>query len=53
VEVSSNRFDRYPQGKCPECGRQLLLDTDPVMPSTAPPGAGAAGTKRSRNKSKD
>jgi hypothetical protein len=51
---TSNRYGTYPQAKCPECGRELLLNAPPVMPSMEPPGAEAAAaeTRRSR-KSKD
>jgi hypothetical protein len=54
AEATSNRYDMFPQGKCPECGRELLLNVPPVEPSTVAPGAGvaAAETRRSR-KSKD
>jgi hypothetical protein len=56
AEVARLWRDTQPVGKCPnpECGRELLLDAPPVMPSTEPPEAEAtaADTKRSR-KSKE
>jgi len=39
VVATSNRFWALPQGKCPECGREMLLDAppvEPVMPVKAP-----------------
>jgi len=48
--ATSNRYGTYPQAKCPNCGRDMLLDAPPVEPVAAAP-AGApteAPAKRSR-----
>ena len=43
--ATSNRFGRLPQGKCPSCGRELLLDAPPVEPAMPAP-------RRTGNKAK-
>jgi len=30
AEATSFRYGRLPQAKCPECGRDMLLDAEPV-----------------------
>lgn len=49
VEATSNRFGTLPQGKCPECGREMLLNAPPVeevMPVVAAPVKAPAKSKK-------
>lgn len=46
VSASSNRYGNLPQGTCPECGRQMLLNAPAIEPVAPAP------TKASVSKSK-
>ena len=35
--ATSNRYGTYPQAKCPNCGRDMLLDAPQVKPVVAAP----------------
>jgi len=36
AEATSNRYGNLPQAKCPNCGRDMLLDAPPVEPVVEP-----------------
>jgi len=33
AEVTGYRFGTLPQGRCPNCGRSMLLDAPPIEPA--------------------
>jgi len=37
VQVESYMYDNFPQGKCPKCGKELLLKAPPLDFTPAPP----------------
>ena len=37
AEATSYRYGTLPQGKCPNCGRDMLLDAPPVEPTMPAP----------------
>ena len=41
AEATSYRYGTLPQAKCPECGREMLLDAPPVEPIGEAPAAPA------------
>lgn len=52
--ATSNRFRNLPQAKCPECGRELLLDAPAVEPALAvsPGEEPVAAPKKARSSSR-
>jgi len=39
AEATSFRYGTQPQAKCPNCGRDMLLDAPPVEPAVPVPAA--------------
>jgi len=50
VPATSNRYGNLPQGKCPECGRDMLLDAPPVEPVIPAPMKAPATKAKSTSK---